>query len=255
MENIPTNQKVRKEKDLKGSFNNCIGIITNPTDTIAKLKEKPRMLLVLFLIIIIITILFYIKMPLIEEFNREMVLKSIEAMENRMPGNEIPDNMLDLQIKIATYASVGGISVSIAIAWLIAAVISFITLKIVKGKGSFKQLLSFHAYALIISMLLSTIVQFFISYRTGVFPELVPSTSIVSILDTSDTGAFMTGILKSIDIFNIWFYSLLYIAFKVIGELNERKAFNTIVVLFLLSAVYLGINEVISSFALNGMGG
>lgn len=123
-----------------------------------------------------------------------------------------------LKTTILTMIVFGGLLVSIILP-LGSAIVLWIFSRLLRGKASFKQLLSFQVYLLIIyilSMLLHDVIMIVIGKNLPVSPTslalLIPSTGVIQ------------SILSSIDLFSVWIAILIGLGMKEIAEFSKVKA-------------------------------
>ena len=120
------------------------------------------------------------------------------------------------------------------LSWVIGAGVLFGMVKIFKGDGKFKQVLSLTGYAYIIILVyyvLSVIASF---HSNNLFIDL----SLLSIIKTImpiAKGSYIYGFARSIDIFSIWQYLLIGIGVAHISRLNRAKVYTIMIIVYLAS--------------------
>lgn len=117
------------------------------------------------------------------------------------------------------------------ISWLFGSFITFAFIKIFKGQGSFKQILSITGYAYT-AIILGSILSVIMYYITG---ELFDASLAVFFKGLRET--FVYGFLRGIDVFTVWQYCLIAIGVTVMSGLNKMKVGTFMFGIFIVSCL------------------
>ncbi|WP_244648227.1 Yip1 family protein [Ruminiclostridium herbifermentans] len=213
-----------------------IGVICFPGKVMQSLEQKPRVLFGILLTALVPLVMILSTLPMYMEYTRG-VLESTYAKMNI----EITEQQLEQTLSISQYSSIIGGPIGAVIMLLIYALVIWSIIKIFKGEGKFKQVLSVIGYATVISAL-STIVTIITTRLTGVFSD-VSFTSIASLIPEMK-GSFIYGMSKMIEVFTIWQYAVIAIGITTVSKLSKKKVYIIVACIFALLAVYSGITEV-----------
>jgi len=148
---------------------------------------------------------------------------------------------IDQAINISKYTAPFGGAFGAVAMWFLGALVFWVIIKIFKGQGRYKQILSITGYAAVISAL-GTIVTIITTQLTGTFSE-VSFTSLASLLPNMK-GNFIYGVAKLIEVFSIWQYAVIAIGIATVSKLDKKKAYLIVACIFVGLAIYTGVMEV-----------
>jgi len=240
-ENIPLNSEnnsaVEKYNYPNMNFiQRVIGVIFSPGKTMHSLAQKPRILFALLLTIITPIVMIISIFPMYKEYSRGILEATFAKMNNQMTAEQI-----DLALNVSKYtAPIAGAIMAVAM-WFLGALLLWVIIKIFKGEGSYKQILSITGYAAVISALaaIATIVT---TQIIGVFNE-VSFTSLASLLPNMK-GNFLYGVAKAIDVFSIWQYVVIAIGTAIVSKLEKKKVYIIVTCIVAVLLIYAGVMEV-----------
>jgi len=237
-ENIPL--KTGNNVEVPANFNfpqmnliqRIIGVIFSPGKVMQSLEQKPRILFALLLTIFTPIVMIFSVFPMYLEFSRH-------TMESTYPN--MTAEQIDQAINITKYtAPLGGALGAVAM-WFFGALAIWVIIKIFKGEGRYKQVLSVTGYAAVISALAS-ISLIVTTQITGTF-SVVSLTSLASLLPNMK-GSFLYGAAKAIDIFSIWQYVVIAIGTATVSKLDKKKVYIIVACIFAVIVIYTGVMEV-----------
>lgn len=213
------------------------GVIFSPGKVMQSLEQKPRILFSLLLTICIPVVMILSVFPMYKEFLRS-------SMEAASVKTNLTAEQIEQALKITSVSGpIMGALAAVAM-WFLGALVLWVIIKIFKGQGQYKQILSITGYATVISAL-STIVIIITTWFTGVFSQ-VNFTSLAALLPDMK-GNFLYGAAKAIDVFSIWQYAVIAIGVATVSKLDKRKAYIIIACIFAVIVIFTGISEVRSA--------
>lgn len=225
-----------------GFFHRLFGVIFSPGKVMQSLAQKPRILFALFLTILTPIVKIYSVMPMYLQYmlnNRSAVEATYQKMNITMTSEQI-DQIIIKSTKSTPFI----LAASDVAKWFLGALILWVIMKIFKGQSKYKQILSVTGYAAVV-VALGTIVEIAVTRITGVYTE-ISFTSLASILPDMK-GSFIYGAAKAIDVFNIWYYTVIAIGTAAVSKIGKKKAYLVIACIFAVIVVYTGATEVMSA--------
>lgn len=204
-----------------------IGIVLSPEETMKTLAQKPRFLFPFLAVGLGMLLLYLIRYPLYVDYLR-MVSETAIAQQN----TQVTPEQLEASLKFGTIFGLVFTPIGAIAMWLILTGVMFVGTKILKGEGSFKQFMSITGYAYVI-MILYFILSAGVSFFSG---ELMLNTTL-GIFVPDLKGSYLYGFLRSIDLFNIWYYVVMSIGVLTISKLSKTKAYAMMTVIYLTSVV------------------
>ncbi|BBB32513.1 hypothetical protein TTHT_0960 [Thermotomaculum hydrothermale] len=204
-------------------------VITSPFKGFEKLKEKKTFWLPFLLTVILSTAAtgYY-------AFNADMkyvITQKLEKSEKMQQfSKEQADQIINMQSKVAKYAMPIGAFVGSFFFLLIVALYLFTMAKVYTSDLSFKDALAITGNAFFV-YLLSTIIFIIIllitDFKTTPVESLMP-TNLGYYFSSQALGKKLYTLFTKIDIFGIWFASLLGIGFHIFTEESLTKSFLTV---------------------------
>ncbi|MDP9749865.1 MULTISPECIES: Yip1 family protein [Thermoanaerobacter] len=219
------NLELKNEEQVKemNFMQRVIGIIISPTETMKNLMEKPRILYPILAMVFGMVLLYLIRFPVFSEY-----IKNNVQMTLSQSGVSLTQEQIDAAVKMAPYMAMISTPINQLLTWFISTAIIFGLIKLFKGQGSFKQYLSITGYAYTITLLyilLSLVVSFF----TG---ELTINSSL-GLFAQSLKGSYIYGIMRSIDLFNIWYYVVIAIGVSLVSKISKAKACSIVALVYI----------------------
>ena len=222
--NTNNNPEVSPEVKPMNFIQRVSGVIVSPGETMKNLTAKPRILFPFIMVGLGILLFYLSRYTLYMDFLRESAEAAIAQQ-----GLEYTPEQMDATMKLTRIIGLVGAPFGAILMWLITAVILFVGAKILKGEGSFKQYMSVTGYAYVITILyyfLSAVVSFF----SG---QLMLNTSL-GLLVPDMQGTYIYGILRSIDLFTIWYYMVVTLGVLAVSKLSKTKVYA------MMSIIYIG---------------
>lgn len=228
-------ETIETDYSKMGFLKRVIGIIGYPSKVMKSLAQKPRVLFGIILSAITPAILILATFPMYREYTSNL-LKATYAKMNI----EMTPEQLEQTLNISQYSAVISAPITAIIMLLIEALILWAIIKLFKGDGKFKHVLSVLGYTAIITTL-ATIVNIITTRLTGTFTD-VSYTSLASLIP-SMKGSFIYGVAKVIEVFSIWQYIVIGIGLSAISKLSNKKVIIIVACIFAILAVYSGVSE------------
>jgi len=209
--------------------------ITSPFKGFEKLKERKTFWLPFLLAVVLSTasIGYY-------AFNVDLKYVVTQQLEQSGKMDQLPKNqvekIVDMQAKIGKYFMPIGGFIGSFVYLLIVALYLFTMAKIYTSDLSFKDALvitgnSFFVYVL--SSLIFFIIMLMTDFKTSTIQELMPS-NLAYYFSYEAVGRKLYTLFSKIDLFNIWFATLLGIGFHVFSEESLTKSLLTVFVPYIL---------------------
>lgn len=213
-----------------------LGVICFPGKVMQSLEQKPRVLFGLLLTALVPLVLILATFPMYMEFTRGLLQATYAKM-----NLEVTVQQLEQALSFSQYSALIGGPIAAVAMLLVKALVIWAIIKIFKGQGKYKQILSVTGYAAVISVL-STIVSIITTRLTGVFSD-VSFTSIASLIPEMK-GSFIYGMAKMLEVFYIWQYAVIAIGLTAVSKLSKKKVYIIVACIFAVVAIYAGITEV-----------
>jgi len=232
--NIGNNAQVPAEMNYPkmNFFQRVLGVIFSPGKTMQSLAQKPRILFGLLLTLLTPVVMIFAIFPMFLEYTRG----TFETLYPNFTAEQI-----DQGVNIAAVSGPIGGAIGAVAMWFLGALALWVIIKIFKGQGQYKQVLSILGYAAVISALAAN-VTILATQLTGVYSD-VSYTSLASLIPNMK-GSFIFGVARSIDIFSIWKYVVIAIGVFSVSKLEKKKVYIIVACIFAALAIYTGIGEV-----------
>lgn len=227
------NEESRSEQP--GFLKRILWVFTSPGKLMASLAEKPRVLFALILSAVSLDALYLAHMPLYKDMLRTSTLSMSGYMES-MTGQTLTPEMVEKSLPAAVTQGLITTPLASLFMWLLITVIFFAILKIMGGQGKFKAYLSVTGYAYIISALYLLLVMI-IAQFTGslhIDPKL---TSLATLASEDSVGVLLYSVLKSLDIFSIWYYVVMAIGLATVSKLKKNYVYAVVAAVFLVGLI------------------
>ena len=240
--NIPLNSENNAVAPVESSYpkmnliQRIFGVIFSPGKVMQSLVQKPRILFALFLTILSPVVMIFSIFPMYKEYSRSI----LEAQYARM-NIEVTAEMIDKGLNISMYTGPIAGAIGAVALWFASALVLWVIIKIFKGEGRYKQILSVTGYAAVISAL-SAIVTIITTRLTGTY-SLVSFTSLAALIPDMK-GSFLFGAAKTIEVFSIWKYIVIAIGLATVSKLSKKKVYIIVACIFALLVIFAGITEI-----------
>lgn len=212
-------------------FQRITGMILNPYATCMDLIEKPRILFAILAMLLSTPILYLSRYSLFESFANGILDNSIAQ-----GGANIPVEYMDMtKTYFPIYLLVLYPIISILL-WLSVSVALFLLVKLLKGEGKFKQFLSITGYSYIIIVFYHMLTGI-VSFVSGSIQFDASLANISNLLIPQIKGSHLYGVLRGIDLFNIWQYVVICIGISALTKLSKVKVYTVVFLIFLITVV------------------
>lgn len=208
-------------------FQRLIGIIVSPSKTFKDLIAKPRILFPFLLSTFSILVFYLLRYDLYQEYVRK-------TLENAIASDpSVTAEQAESLVVISTTAGLISAPITAIIIWLVSSAILFGIAKLLKGEGSFKQYLSIVGYSSVITALYY-VLSIVMSYFTG---ELMLDASLANVTNLFAPhlkGTYLYGIIRGIDLFNIWYFALVGYGIILLSKMSKVKGYTMVTVIFII---------------------
>jgi hypothetical protein len=238
---VDSYQKETEEIKKMNFLQRLIGIIVSPAETMKNLVHKPRILFPIILIALGLVLFYIIRFPLYVETIKPSIELALEKA-----GMQFTPEQLDQQVNISAIAGLVAIPFGALIGWIVWSSIIFGVIKIFKGKGSYKQVLSVTGYSYAVTILYLILLAI-ISFATNTLAVDVPITSAATLLSDDSKGTFLYGVLTGVEVFAIWKLVVAGIGLKLVSKLSGKKIFTILIVLYVLGFLITGLSQSVAS--------
>lgn len=198
-----------------------LGIITNPKETLNRIRENPKVLVPLLVVMFLTALATFIGFGTVD-----FVALGIEQGMSQQEAE-----MFSGFMSISFIA--GGLIVP-PITILIATLISLAITKIAGTGAKFKQLFSFSTFAFFISSI-GGLLNAIIAYFVGVNVEMASFTSLNGVIGAEGS---LGGLLSYLELFTIWGTVISAMGLERVGGLSKKAAWTVAIIFFVIGALF-----------------
>lgn len=239
---VTVNGNVNFQQSTHMSFvKRVVGMFFWPGKAMDNLAERPRIAFPFIFLPMVQLVAMLAMIPMYKEFARNATVEFASKQNLEMTSEQ-----LDKSVNMAMISGPVSGAVGVVITWVLGALILWGIIKLFKGQGSFKQVLSITGYAGVITVL-STVVHVIKTNITGVY-DILSYTSMAVLMPKMD-GNFIYGIAKILDVFSIWQYVVIAIGVAAVSKMPKKKAYLIVAAIFIIQVLWAGITE----FRLSGL--
>jgi hypothetical protein len=229
---ISTDNKQESENEYESKMNVfriIADMFLSPVDAMERVVLKKR-LFVSFLIIFAGTLLF---VSLNFQAFSNLIKQNIEMgiAQNNAP---VSQDQIDAMANIFSYVGVVLFPLIAVVSWLLISLIFFAIVRLFKGQASYSQVLSIAGMAYMVKL-----VFYLLSCISGLFTGELYVNFSLALLALDKKGQFIYGILRGIELFDIWYFSLIGTGIYVITKLDKKKIILVTSLIF-IGYVFLG---------------
>lgn len=211
-------------------FQKLIKIFTVPSEVIQDIKESPKFILPFIYVFVVTVITKIIQRPMIELQQQEIQNLYLErygvdifslSQKGLINSNSIVTNVF-------------GSLIGLWVVWLISSVFLLIVSKILKGKSTYKQLLSLviHAGMLTSTLtLIATPVDLLLNRSSTVF-------SLSVLYPGGNMTSFLYNILSAMTLFSIWAVIFKGMGLYILNDFSKKKGYLASVFLYIFSILF-----------------
>ena len=213
-------------------------VITSPFSGFKKLKEKKT-----FLLPFLLTVLVYTGTFSYYAFNVDFKYVITRQLEMSGKLEELPkqqvDKLIDMQAKMGKYFVAGTAFFSPFFYILVISFYLFVMAKIYASDLSFKDAIVITGNGFFVFLFFSIVfmaIMLLTDFKTAT-PETLMPTSLAYYFSYETVGKKLYALFSKIDLFGIWFTSLLGIGFHIFTEESLVKSMLTVFIPYILIAV------------------
>lgn len=224
---LRADNKQKSESEYE-SKTNVLSIAANmlisPVEAMKGVVQKKR-LLIPFLIIFVGTLLF---VAINHQAFSQLIKQNIEIgiAQNNAP---VSQDQINAMANILSYVGIALFPLITVVSWLLISLVFFTFVKLLKGQASYSQVLSIAGMAYFVKL-----VFYLLSCISGQFTGELYANFSLALLALDKKGQLIYGILRGIEIFDIWYFSLIGIGIYVLTKLDKKK------VVLATSVVFIG---------------
>ncbi len=214
-------------------FQRLVAIFVDPLRLFEDLRNRPSWLLPLMLVIFSSILFTVVTKDYMIEFRKEMIYDS------RKMSEEMKDQAID-QLENMTprayylQSAIGGV-IGVLFIYLIASGIFLMTGNFVLGgKATFKQIFALYVWGNMVTVV-EYLLKMFLVVQKG---SMHVYTSLAILMDPSEYKTVTFQVLNAFDVFAIWKVILWSIGFAVIYRFSYKKAYATIITLYVLFTLF-----------------
>lgn len=238
MENLQVNTGSAAGVKQMNLVQRILGVIFSPSETMKGLAEKPRILFPILLIALGTPLFYLSRFSLYKDFLRESM--EVTMAQSNM-GIEMTAEQMELALK---YGAIGGLVsgpfVNLVF-WLFYTGLLFAICKIFKGQGNFKQYASVIGYSYVITILYY-LISIGVSFFSGKLMFDASLANITNLFAPDMAGSFIYGVIRGIDLFTVWYFTVIGIGISRVSGLGKGKVYPAVFGILLLS-VLIGANS------------
>ncbi|MCS1352468.1 YIP1 family protein [Mechercharimyces sp. CAU 1602] len=210
-----------------------LGMIMSPGEQFARIKENPRFWGALITVTLLNTLLITLSMFLIVG-----TPEGQEEMMSQVNGQEVSDAMLEGMKWMMVGVGALGMLFVYPIVILLTTLLHWFLMRMVNSDITYRQTLSVNSYAMVISLLGSTLLV--VTIATGIYQPLLDEistypTSLASMVETE--SAVVGALLSTIEIFTIWQLILTAMGLSIVGSVSRGKGWTVALVVFSLGVL------------------
>ncbi len=221
------------------AFQRCIGIFHAPRETIESIDRKPDWLAPMIILVLVSLIFTMFTLPISMPDQME---KQREKLEQENMSEEEIETAMAMSEKIGKIiAPIGAVVGTTLMILLMAAIYLFIGNIILGGQTTFRKMFSVYTYTSLIGVLAMAVKLPLALSKNSMDVNF----SLATLMPADATEDFFFYVLKSIEIFTIWHFALMAIAFSVLYNFTMKKSGWIMGILFcvyvLISATLMNI--------------
>lgn len=225
MMNTDNKQKNENEYESKMNvFRIIADMFLSPVDAMKCVVMKKR-LFIPFLIIFVGTLLFVsINFQAFSQLLKQNI--EIGIAQNNAP---VSQDQINAMANIFSYVGIALFPLISVVAWLLISLVFFAFVKLLKGQASYSQVLSIAGMAYLVKLAF-----YLLSSISGLFTGELYANFSLALLIPDKKGQLIYGILRGIQLFDIWYFSLIGTGIYVLTKLDKKK------IILVTSLVFIG---------------
>lgn len=233
-------EETKTNKDLS-VIQKMVGVFFSPKNTFEAIDRKPDWIVPLLLILILTALTTQLLTP-------KLLPKQLEIMEEKWQEQGLSDDQIEQALamtqKFSKFSFFSGIIFTGLFIILFTLFLWFFGNIILGGQTSFKKIFSIYLYSYLILLLggLITLPLMIVKETQNIH------FSLASLFYQESSGDLLYKILRSLDLFSIWHFAILTIAFSVIYRFTLKKTAWAMIFPFiiysLIMALFYGMQQV-----------
>ena len=217
------------EQKKMGALQLMVKTITSPGDAMAYISANPTFIWPIIIVALHQLILPIGRYTLFKDTLKETLVTSYQRYGQPVPTGQELETLTSMSANFALVLA----PIMSAIYWLAIAFLVFILVKLFKGEGAFKQYLSITGYAYVI-VFIYYLLSLVISFSTD---QLYLDSSLANISNLFAPelwGSYLYGIIRSLDLFTIWFFLVIGIGANKAAKTEDNRGFIATAIVFVL---------------------
>ncbi|HDP98889.1 MAG TPA: YIP1 family protein [bacterium] len=221
-----------KENNEMNIIERIVGVFFSPRATMQSIDHQPSWIAPFVILILLAVVQFQIISPI--TMPKQMQLVEEQLRERGSSEDEI-ERTLGIVEKFSKFGFINVIIFTVLFYVLFSLLLWFLGNIILGGETTFKKIFSVNLYAGLISALGIVISIPLILIKKSINIHF----SLASLLSDDQIGTFLYRVLRSFDIFSIWYFVVLTIGFSVIYKFSIKKSATAMVFVFVLYSLLM----------------
>jgi hypothetical protein len=231
-----------QNKPLPGLATRIIGVLFSPRETFAAIVGKPRWLGVMVVTLIMTSAAYYVILGS-QDMQDAIVDQQVRAIESR--GNAVSDEQLANMERFIGYLPVGyAVGVFVLgplFGAAVAGIITGIFTTLMGGNGTFKQVFAVMNHAGIIPAFSALFVAGMLAVGAKPVGVRPPGANLGVFLPMLEETSFLAVMLRSIDMFLLWWMIVLAIGLGVLYKRRTGPIATTFIGLYVVIALLIAV--------------
>jgi len=229
-----------QNKPDPGLFARLIGVLFSPKETFAAIVARPRWLAVMIVTLVMSSAAYYVILSS-QDMQDAIVDQQVRAMESR--GNVVSDQQIANIERFIGYLPVGyavGIFVlGPLFGAAIAGIVTGIFTTLMGGNGTFKQVFAVMNHAGFIPAISALFIAGMLAVGAKPIGARPPGANLGVFLPMLEETSFLAVLLRSIDMFLLWWMVVLAIGFGVLYKRRTGPIATTFIGLYIVIALLI----------------
>jgi len=229
-----------QNKPDPGLFARLIGVLFSPKETFAAIVARPRWLAVMVVTLVMSSAAYYVILSS-QDMQDAIVDQQVRAMESR--GNVVSDQQIANIERFIGYLPVGyavGIFVlGPLFGAAIAGIVTGIFTTLMGGNGTFKQVFAVMNHAGFIPAISALFIAGMLAVGAKPIGARPPGANLGVFLPMLEETSFLAVLLRSIDMFLLWWMVVLAIGFGVLYKRRTGPIATTFIGLYIVIALLI----------------
>ena len=229
-----------QNKPDPGLFGRLIGVLFSPKETFAAIVARPRWLAVMIVTLVMSSAAYYVILSS-QDMQDAIVDQQVRAMESR--GNVVSDQQIANIERFIGYLPVGyavGIFVlGPLFGAAIAGIVTGIFTALMGGNGTFKQVFAVMNHAGFIPAISALFIAGMLAVGAKPIGARPPGANLGVFLPMLEDTSFLAVLLRSIDMFLLWWMVVLAIGLGVLYKRRTGPIATTFIGLYIVIALLI----------------